>query len=39
MPEERLMPNAALRTLLEAIEDVIGVNGTKAVLKSGDLKR
>jgi len=37
MPEERPMPNAALRVLLEAIEDVMGANGTKAVLNAGGL--
>ena len=37
MPEERPMPNAALRVLLEAIEDVMGENGTKAVLNAGGL--
>jgi predicted hydrocarbon binding protein len=31
------MPNAALRVLLEAIEDVMGANGTKAVLNAGGL--
>ena len=39
MPEERPMPNAALRVLLEAIEEVMGVNGTKAVLNAGGLSR
>ncbi len=39
MPEHRPMPNAALRVLLEAIEDVMGVNGTKAVLNAGGLSR
>lgn len=39
MPEERPMPNAALRVLLEAIEDVMGENGTKAVLNAGGLSR
>ena len=37
MPEERPIPNAALRVLLEAIEDVMGENGTKAVLNAGGL--
>ncbi len=32
MPEDRSMPNAALRTLFLAIEEVMGENGTKAVL-------
>jgi predicted hydrocarbon binding protein len=31
------MPNAALRVLFEAIEDVMGENGTKAVLNAGGL--
>jgi predicted hydrocarbon binding protein len=39
MPDERPMPNAALRTLLEAIQDVMGENGTKAVLNTGGLQR
>jgi predicted hydrocarbon binding protein len=39
MPEHRPMPNAALRVLLEAIEEVMGVNGTKAVLNAGGLSR
>lgn len=39
MPEERPMPNAALRTLLEATQDVMGENGTKAVLNTGGLQR
>ena len=39
MPEERPMPNAALRVLLEAIEDVMGANGTKAVLNAGGLSK
>ena len=37
MAEERLMPNAALRVLLDAIEEVMGENGTKAVLNAGGL--
>lgn len=37
MAEHRPMPNAALRVLLEAIEDVMGENGTKAVLNAGGL--
>ncbi|NJN96719.1 MAG: 4-vinyl reductase, partial [Anaerolineales bacterium] len=37
MVEERPMPNAALRVLLEAIEEVMGENGTKAVLNAGNL--
>jgi predicted hydrocarbon binding protein len=39
MPEERLMPNANLRILLEAIEEVMGENGAKAVLNAGGLSR
>ncbi len=39
MSEERLMPNATLRILLEAIEEIMGVNGTKAVLNAGGLGR
>ncbi len=39
MPDERPMPNAALRTLLQAIQDVMGENGTKAVLNTGGLAR
>ena len=39
MPDDRLMPNASLRTLFEAIEEVMGTNGIKAVLKSGGLGR
>ncbi len=37
MPEDRPMSNAALRVLLEAIEEVMGVNGTKAMLNAGGL--
>jgi len=37
MVEHRPMPNAALRVLLEAIEEVMGANGTKAVLNAGGL--
>ncbi|MCB0153832.1 MAG: 4-vinyl reductase [Anaerolineae bacterium] len=33
------MPNAALRVLLDAIEEVMGENGTKAVLNAGGLAR
>jgi hypothetical protein len=36
MPEDRLMPNASLRTLFEAIEEVMGANGVKAILNSGE---
>jgi predicted hydrocarbon binding protein len=39
MPEDRLMPNASLRTLFEAIEEVMGANGSKAILNSGGLSR
>lgn len=39
MPEDRPMPNATLRVLFEAIEEVMGVNGAKAVLNSGGLDR
>ncbi|MCZ7568302.1 MAG: hypothetical protein M5U01_06920 [Ardenticatenaceae bacterium] len=37
--ENRPMPNAALRTLFLAIEEVMGVNGAKAVLNLGGLQR
>ncbi len=37
MAEERPMPNAALRVLLDAIEEVMGANGTKAVLNASGL--
>jgi predicted hydrocarbon binding protein len=33
------MPNAALRVLLEAIEEIMGENGTKAVLNAGGLSK
>lgn len=39
MPEHRPLPNAALRVLLDAIEEVMGANGTKAVLNAGGLKQ
>lgn len=39
MAQERLLPNAALRTLFLAIEEVMGVNGTRTVLKAGGLQR
>jgi len=39
MPEVRPMPNAALRVLLEAIEEIMGENGTKAVLNAGGLSK
>lgn len=37
--ENRAMPNAALRTLFLAIEEVMGENGAKAVLNLGGLQR
>lgn len=37
--ENRTQPNAALRALLMAIEDVMGANGAKAVLNLGGLQR
>ncbi len=39
MAENREMPNAALRTLFMAIEEVMGKNGTKAVLNLAGLQR
>ena len=39
MAEDRVMPNAALRTLLEAIADVMGENGLKSVLNLAGLQR
>jgi predicted hydrocarbon binding protein len=39
MAEDRPMPNAALRVLFEAIEEVMGENGVKAVLNAGGLQR
>jgi hypothetical protein len=39
MPEDRPMPNANLRVLLVAIEEVMGENGAKAVLNAGGLGR
>lgn len=39
MAAGRPMPNAALRVLLDAIEEVMGANGTKAVLNAGGLSR
>ena len=39
MPDERPMSNAALRVLLDAIEDIMGTNGTKAVLNAGGLSK
>ena len=37
--EDRLMPNANLRLLLVALQEVMGENGLKAVLKQGGLGR
>ncbi len=37
MPEDRHMPNATLRVLLLAIEEVMGENGAKAVLNAGGM--
>lgn len=37
--EDRPMPNAALRTLFMAIEEVMGPNGARAVLNLGGLQR
>jgi predicted hydrocarbon binding protein len=39
MIPDRPMPNAAVRTLLEAIQEVIGENGTNAILKAAGLER
>lgn len=40
MPDnDRPMSNAALRVLLDAIEEIMGVNGTKAVLHAGGLSK
>ena len=39
MSDQRPMPNAGLRVLLEAIEEVMGENGTKAVLNAGGLSK
>lgn len=39
MPEERMMPNDALRLLFLAIEDVMGPDGMKAVLRGAKLER
>ena len=38
MPEDRTMPNASLRTLFMAIEEVMGANGAKAVLNLAGLQ-
>jgi predicted hydrocarbon binding protein len=37
MPEDRPMSNATVRVLLDAVEEVMGENGTKAVLNAGGL--
>lgn len=37
--ENRTMPNASLRTLLKATEEVMGTNGLKAVLNLGGLQK
>jgi len=37
--EDRMMPNANLRLLFTALQDVLGDNGLKAVLKQGGLER
>jgi predicted hydrocarbon binding protein len=37
MAEDRPMSNATIRVLLDAVEEVMGANGTKAVLNSGGL--
>ena len=37
MPDDRPLPNAQLRILLVAIEEVMGENGAKAVLNAGGL--
>lgn len=39
MSDERMMPNDALRLLLFAIEDVMGAEGMKAVLRGARLER
>jgi predicted hydrocarbon binding protein len=39
MPEDRPMSNATLRVLLDAVEEVMGANGTKAVLNAGGLSK
>jgi predicted hydrocarbon binding protein len=39
MADDRPMSNAALRVLLDAIEEIMGVNGTKAVLNAGGLSK
>ncbi len=37
--QDRMMPNAALRVLFEAIAEVMGDNGLKSVLRMGRLER
>lgn len=37
MADDRPMSNATIRVLLDAVEEVMGANGTKAVLNSGGL--
>jgi predicted hydrocarbon binding protein len=39
MAEERRMPNVMLRNLLEAVAEVLGENGLKAVLNAAGLQR
>lgn len=39
MPEERMMPNDALRILMLAVEEVLGADGLKAVLHKAKLER
>lgn len=39
MPEDRMMPNDALRLLFLAIEQLMGADGTKAVLRGAKLNR
>jgi predicted hydrocarbon binding protein len=39
MAEDRKMASATLRVLLDAIEEVMGANGTKAVLNAGGLSQ
>lgn len=39
MPDDRPMPNASLRTLFMAIEEVMGANGAKAVLNLAGMQK
>ncbi|MGC8878338.1 MAG: V4R domain-containing protein [Anaerolineae bacterium] len=39
MTQDRMLPNAALRTLFMAIEEVMGSNGMRAMLKASGLER